>query len=128
MHSKPIETGGKALSVDDLVTRALQHIEALGFDRRTRLSYQTIWNKLLDFAGRQIYSESLLKRFMINEGLRGSDRSPFFEEGNRRSRTWQALIFLWRFASNGQILPDREGDLGEFSKDLKEILSDYENY
>ncbi|MCA9439653.1 MAG: tyrosine-type recombinase/integrase [Candidatus Omnitrophica bacterium] len=128
MNLRQEKVGKSPDSLEGLIKDAVRHIEDLDFDPRVRLAYQTIWRQLLAYGRGQAFSKSLLKRFMVFKGVRGSEGSPFFDEGNRRSPTWQALIFLWRFEAGIDLSPNGEEKQKEIPEYFGKLLRDFENH
>ena len=119
------------LSLERLVTRALSHLEKLGYSRRSLRRYRTIWQHLIAFSrqnhlGDQ-YSEELAARFVDIYRVRNGEYATG-QEGWRR-HVVNSVKVLGDFARYGRI----ERSCTDMQKvkiplAMKKSLRDYEHY
>ena len=93
------------LSLKRLVGDALGEIERLGYSRRSRNRYRTIWEHLIEFSGRKglgdPFSGELAVRFLEEYRVAG-DEMDMSGEGWRRHMVWGVKV-LADFAESGRI-------------------------
>jgi hypothetical protein len=99
------QTLSENLQLDQLVTNALSEIERLGYSRRSRNRYRTIWEHLIEFSRRNQlegkFSADLGARFLAEYGVRSE---AVDEPGNGwRRHVLFGLKVLADFAQNGRI-------------------------
>jgi site-specific recombinase XerD len=119
------------LPLKQLVADALGEIERLGYSRRSRYRYRTIWNHLIDFSRRgelgDKFSADLAERFLKEYRLRDEEVDKL-GEGWRRHTVFGVRV-LSGFAKNGRIeRAFTEVEAIHLLPAMQKILRDYEQY
>ena len=120
-----------ALSLDELVARALKELERLKYSRRSIRRYRTAWRQLIAFARTEAlgekYSDELGARFIIAMRLKRGERAKP-DEGWRRHVQFLVRV-LATFLRDGCVERSRI-DLRQICipQSMRDTLSDYERY
>lgn len=117
-------------SLEHLIHRALVEIERLGYSRRSRNRYKTVWGRLLDFSQKHQpdnqFSWELAVRFMEEHRfVSGQMVAP--ADGWRRHVVWSVKALL-DFAENGCITRGVEVEAIRLTAAMQHVLRDYRKY